>query len=183
MRVASRSSQRALGALMLASAVLLGASVACAADTARVERSRVMTMTRGVKIFHGLEYDLVDALRAGQTDKLDQLLAEEFEQRSGAAPSTPMPREEWLTGSSAKAPGALLISDLVVHERGELSLASFKQVLRGPNLTPFVVDVWRRRADGSFELVTRYVSDLGRAAAKPPAKGRVPAARAPDGKG
>jgi hypothetical protein len=168
---------------MLGSAVLLGTSAAWAADPPRVERSRVMTMTRGVKIFHDLEYDLVDALRAGQTDKLNQLLSEDFEQRAGSAPSNPMPREEWLTGSSARLPGTLLISDMAVHERGELSLVSFKQVLAGPNLTQFVVDVWRRKADGSHELQIRYLSDMGPTTAKAPAKGKQPAARAPDGKG
>lgn len=125
----------------------------------RVERTRLVTPTRLVTLIHGLEYDLVDALRASDRGALDRLLAAEFEQRNGVAPNQPVPRAEWLAGTAVKANGAVRIVDLAVHERGELLIASFRMALEGPRQLLFVVDVWRRSGE-SFELLTRYSSDL-----------------------
>jgi hypothetical protein len=141
----------------------------------RVERSRVVTPTRFITLLHGLSYDLIDALRAGDRATLDRLLAADFEQRSGAAPTQPVPRAEWLQGTALKANGAVRIVDMAVHDHGELAIASYRMALDGPRQLQFVVDVWRRKGD-DYELQTRYVSDLPL-----PAPGAVPPPR-PDGK-
>jgi hypothetical protein len=78
---------------------------------------------------------------------LDRLLPEDFEQRNAASPGVPVPRAEWLQANELKAnelkaPGRALISELAVHDRGELAIASFRLTLAEREL--FVVDVWRR---------------------------------------
>jgi hypothetical protein len=147
-----------------------------------VQRTRVVTTTRLVTLFHGLEYDLVDALRAPPGERLNQLLAGDFEQRDANAPAVPTPREAWLAATSLRAPGAVRITDMAVHDRGELAIVSFSLQLEGPGQTMFVVDVWRQRAPSAYELVTRYAS----AVAPPPlaAPATSPATgKPPDGKG
>jgi|JI8StandDraft_1071087.scaffolds.fasta_scaffold05076_5 pimeloyl-ACP methyl ester carboxylesterase len=140
-----------------------------------VPRGRVVTMTRFVKVFSDLEYDLVDALRAGNKAALDKLITADFEQRNAASPGVPVPRDEWLKVSEMRTPGPAVITDMAVHDRGDLAIASFR--LRLQDQEQFVVDVWRRKAADSYELVTRYASS------KPlPAQPAV-APSAPDGKG
>jgi hypothetical protein len=168
-----RASAAALACVLVA--VLSGP----AAAATPVQRTRVVTTTRLVTLFHGLEYDLVDAVRAGQTERLDKLLASEFEQREGRSAGRPVPREAWLQGTSVRTPGAVRITDLAVHDRGELAIASFVMDLEGPGQSQFVVDVWRQRAPGVYELVTRYASELRQA---PPGAAPV-GVKPPDGKG
>jgi hypothetical protein len=167
------------GALALACGLSAVLAVPSTWAAQPVKRTRVVTTTRLVTLFHGLEYDLVDALRAAPSARLDELLASDFEQRDGSSPAVPLPREAWLTANSVRAPGAVQISDMAVHDRGELAIVSFSMQLEGPGQSLFVVDVWRQRAPGSYELVTRYASQLAQQAPKAPPV----AAKPPDGKG
>ena len=169
---AVRVSRRLAAGLCLMA--LLSAAQAATPAPVRVQRTRVVTPTRLVTLLHGLEYDLVDALRNADTPVVDRLLAEEFEQRLGSAPHQPLPRADWLLAPQHKSTGGLRITEMAVHDRGELAIASFRLETDAPASRQFVVDVWRRKAD-SYELVTRYVSELPAAAA--PA-----AAPRPDGK-
>lgn len=165
---------------VLGLALLMLAAPAAAAEPP-VERSRPVTMTRWVKVFHGLEYDLVDALRSGERARLDELLAEDFEERRGDAPALPLPRADWLARSPLRAPGGVLISDMAVHERGELALVSFRLRLQGSGAVWFVVDAWRRKGqDDRFELLTRYSSELSGPSSTPGRATSPPAP--PDGR-
>lgn len=170
----SKASALALACCMVTA---LGGPPAWAAQP--VQRTRVVTTTRLVTWFHGLEYDLVDALRAAPSSRLDSLLASDFEQRDSRSPGVPVPRDAWLADNTVRAPGAVKITDMAVHDRGELAIVSFALQLEGPGQSLFVVDVWRQRAPNNYELVTRYVSDVARQApAAPPG-----VAKPPDGKG
>ena len=160
-------------ALATAGALLLSSAAVMAAEPAGDQpppRQRVVTMTRFVKIFNDHEYDLIDAVRAGDKGNLDRLVSAEFEQRNAATPAVPVPRDDWLQANELKAPGQALVTELAVHERGELAIASFKLKLKDSDL--FIVDVWRRKGADAFELVTRYASPIagsgtGAAAPKP----------------
>jgi hypothetical protein len=162
--------RRRLAAGLCLMAVLTAARAATA--PVRVQRTRVVTPTRLVTLVHGLEYDLVDALRNADSAGVDRLLAEEFEQRLGSAPHQPVPRAEWLQAPPQKSTGGLRISEMAVHDRGELAIASFRLETDAPASRQFVVDIWRRKAE-SYELLTRYASELPSAA---------PVAPRPDGK-
>lgn len=157
MRVKDLSRRRCAAGLCLMA--VLSAAQAATAPPVRVPRTRVVTPTRLVTLMHGLEYDLVDAMRNADTPVVDRLLAEEFELRVGGAPLQPVPRTEWLQAPAQKSTGAIRITEMAVHDRGELAIASFRLETDAPASRQFVIDVWRRKAD-SFELVTRYASEL-----------------------
>lgn len=143
----------------LALSTLLWTASAAAVAPGRVARTRVVTPTRLVTLLHGLEYDLVDALRSGDKAVVDRLLAEDFEQREASRPLQPVPRADWLLSPQFKSAGGVQITEMAVHDRGELLIASFRQDSDAPATHQFIVDVWRRKGD-SFELLTRYASDL-----------------------
>lgn len=155
-------------ALAVAGALLLS-SAAGAAEQAGdpPPRQRVVTMTRFVKIFNDHEYDLIDAVRAGDKGNLDRLVAADFEQRNAASPAVPVPRDEWMQANELKAPGQALVTELAVHDRGELAIASFRMKLKERDL--FIVDVWRRKGADAYELITRYASPIPGAAPAAPA--------------
>ena len=105
-----------------------------------------------------------------------------FEQRDARSPAVPTPREAWLAATSLRAPGAVRITDMAVHDRGELAIVSFSLQLEGQGPSTFVVDVWRQRAPNAYELVTRYASAVAPPPAAAPAT--TPATgKPPDGKG
>jgi ketosteroid isomerase-like protein len=169
------------GALVLACALLAGEGAA-AADT-RIERPRVVTMTRWAKVFLDLEYDLVDAVRGNDAATLSRLLAEDFEQRAASQPGEPLPREAWLRETDVRAPGGMPLGALAVHDHGDVAIVSFQMQLDSNHSTYFVVDVWRKLGDDKFQLGTRYLSPVAPAAK---ARRKAPAdtaARRPDGKG
>ncbi|HEV8690081.1 MAG TPA: hypothetical protein VGQ91_07290 [Ideonella sp.] len=156
-----------------------GAAPASSAAPQRVQRTRAVTMTRFVKVFTDLEYDLIDALRADDKATLDRLVSPEFEQRESTRPAEPVPREDWVKANDTKSPGIANMNSMAVHDRGELALVSFR--LRLQDKDQFIVDVWRRKGADAYELLTRYVSSTPAApvaAPAPPAR-----ASAPDGKG
>lgn len=141
----------------------------------RVQRTRAVTMTRLVRVFTDLEYDLIDAVRADDKAALDKLLAADFEQREASRPAEPVPREEWVKSNETKLPGVAQMSAMAVHDRGEHAVASFRLRLKEREL--FVVDVWRKKGPDGFELVTRYLTST------PAPVTPAPAVPAPDGKG
>ena len=155
-------------ALAAAGAVFLIATASAAETASPPPRQRVVTMTRFVKVFNDLEYELMDALRGGNKEAVDRLLAAEFEQRNAARPGEPVPREEWLKSGDLPVAADSEIWELAVHDRGDLAIASFR--LKGKEREWFLVDVWRRKAANAYELVTRYASPLAAAVAAAPAK-------------
>ncbi|WP_374568929.1 hypothetical protein [Ideonella sp.] len=155
--------------LATASALLLSSAAVSAAEPAGDQpppRQRVVTMTRFVKIFNDHEYDLIDAVRAGDKGNLDRLVAADFEQRNAASPAVPVPRDDWMAANELKAPGQALVTELAVHDRGELAIASFRLKLKDRDL--FIVDVWRRKGADAFELLTRYASPIAGTGNPPP---------------
>ena len=121
-----------------------------AATLAVAQPVRVMTLTRSVKMFSELETQLDDARRDHDTAVLTKLLAANFEQRNATAPTTPIPRADWLAQmGSPKAE----ISQMAVHEYGEVAVVSFADAAQHA----FVVDVWSKRDDG-YALSVRYLS-------------------------
>lgn len=155
--------------VLAAAGALLFSSAASAAEPAGdpPPRQRVVTMTRFVKVFNDHEYDLIDAVRAGDKGNLERLVAADFEQRNAASPAVPVPRDEWIQANELKAPGTALVTELAVHDRGELAIASFRLKLKERDL--FIVDVWRRKTADAYELLTRYASPVAGTPAPAPA--------------
>jgi hypothetical protein len=154
--------------VLAAAGTVLISAAAWAAEPAEAPppARRVVTMTRFMKIFSQHEYDLIDAVRGGDKAMLDRLLPEEFEQRNAASPGSPVPRDEWLKANELQGNGPALVSELAVHDRGELAIASFRLKLKEREL--FIVDVWRRKGADAYELLTRYAAPAAPAPAAAP---------------
>jgi hypothetical protein len=146
---------------VLTAAASLG--LAATASRAQPTRSRVVTVTRLVKIFLDQESRLLDALEKRDRAALEGLLGDDFEMRVGASPGTPIPRAEWLNAAlAADAPdvSAYLVEQMAVHEIDELAIASFLLQAADPGRkgappSVFVVDTWDRDGD-SWRLRVRY---------------------------
>jgi hypothetical protein len=153
-------------ALAAAGAVFLIASAPAAETASPPPRQRVVTMTRFVKVFNDLEYELIDSLRAGKKEAVDRLLSSDFEQRNAARPSEPVPREDWLKSPDLPVAADSQIWELAVHDRGDLAIASFR--LKAKERDLFIVDVWRRKGADAYELLTRYAAPVSAAAPSTP---------------
>ena len=164
---AAPSRSRVAAGLVLSSllglATLAAPAASQAADTPP-NGGRIMTMTRGMKIFGDAEYALINALVAHDKAALDALVDPSFEQRLGAAPGEPLPREEWLDQAPQHVSAGDRISQMAVHDEATMAVVSF--LLQRPGKgDAFVVDVWRKDGDKAV-LMVRYLS----AAAAPSAK-------------
>jgi hypothetical protein len=122
-------------------------------------RTRVVTMTRQVKVFMTLELELFDAQAAGDAERVDRLIAADFEQRSAEQPGNPMPRAEWRAALRSHWPGENFIEQMAVHDRGDTAIVSFLvRPTQGP--ARFVVDAWVKAGAG-WQLGVRYLSAGG----------------------
>jgi len=125
--------------------------------------------TRAASNYLRLERDLVDALATRRTDRLESLLDESFDARSGAD-IDPVGRAEWLRAALGKAHRDARVRDLTVRELDDVAVVSFVlDPLQAPGgrasgRPVFVVDVWRRSTD---KLLARYLGE--------PAPARAPA--------
>lgn len=136
------------------------------------QTGRVPTVTRLVKVFSGLEADLVAQVHSTDAGALDQSLDPSFEMRVGAAPGTPIPRDEWIRQARAASARPPRIDQMAVHDFGEVAVVSFREIpaQAAPARAAsgrFVVDCWKRAGDG-WKLAVRYVSDAAPEGVKPP---------------
>jgi hypothetical protein len=148
-------------------AACLATITAMAADTPPTG-GRIVTMTRGMKIFGDAEAALIRALAARDTAGIDAIVDPSFEQRNGATPADPLPHDDWIEKAAAETSTGDRFSQMAVHDHGDIVVVSFLLERKGRG-DAFVVDVWRRQSADKFLLVTRYLS----AAAAPAAGART----------
>lgn len=132
----------------------------------------IPTQTRGVKIFSDLENAWLEAVHQRDREALNKIVAPRFELRSAAAPGTPTPREESLSQSLQVAPFQSSISQMAVHEYGDVMVVSFLWKIDAAKKAAlpqsiFVVDTWKRNED-SWQVVARYVAPVAAGAANVP---------------
>lgn len=131
----------------------------------------VVTRTRLVAQYSDLEAQLASAAQKGDSAKLSQMLADDFEQWSPEPPGDPISREDWMAGYH---PTSFSMSQMAVRDLGETEVASFILHQRGMFAEKdaggdfFVVDVWRREGNRS-RLAARYLTRAPRAAVSPTA--------------
>jgi hypothetical protein len=127
------------------------------------QRVGVITPTRLVKLFYGIERQLLDAQAGGHAEAVKALLAEEFMQRSSLAPLAPVAREAWIAQARVMSPTSVSLDQMAVHEQGPLAIVSFVMLNNAGGSNRFVVDVWRVKEDEDhYELLNRYISDIPR---------------------
>ncbi|HET8874860.1 MAG TPA: nuclear transport factor 2 family protein [Casimicrobiaceae bacterium] len=132
---------------------------------------RIPTVTRLVKLFTGLEMDLVARTHAKDLSALDALLDPSFELRAGNTPGTPVPRDAWIRDARAAPRAPPRIDQMSVHDFGDVAIVSFRETAvagatRGGSAR-FVVDCWKRDGD-AWRLAVRYVSDASAQGVKLP---------------
>ncbi len=124
----------------------------------------IVTRTRTVAIFYELEQQLLDARLKHEKAALTKLTADDFEVRRSSAPSSPIPREEWLQDEGPGFPASEFhLSDMAVHLNHE-SAAVVSFIYRAGTGRIFVVDVWNKAGD-AWKLSVRYSAPAGPAAA------------------
>ncbi len=146
---------------LLAFSLLLPCSLTLAAEPMQPAAgseipSFIPVMTRLVKVFLELEAELDQALRQGDSARVDELVRDDFEQRIGSRPGTPIPRQDWLEeyAKQGKNLPALTISQMAARELGDIIVVSFKWAERN-KAGLFIVDVWKRNGEG-WLLLARY---------------------------
>ena len=123
---------------------------------------RIPTVTRLVKLFTGLERDLVARTHAKDAAALDAILDPAFELRAGNAPGTPVPRDAWIRDARAAQRASPLIEQMAVHDFGDIAIVSFRETAARASTrrgsARFVVDCWKREGD-AWKLAVRYAGD------------------------
>jgi hypothetical protein len=151
-------------------ATIGSAPVAQAADSPPTG-GRVPTVTRLVKLFSDRETALAEAIRAGDRNRTQELLTDDFEMRIGAASANPIPRAEWLSDMMRTRNPGESAAAMAVHDLSGSAIVSFTQG-RGANAV-FVVDVWRT-AGSDWKLAVRYAAPAGSATFSIPGAGAMP---------
>ena len=148
-------------ALVLPISLTYAAAAPPLIETAKTESQRsVPVMTRWVKVFLELETELDQVIRQGNRARIDELVKDDFEQRIGAQPGSPIPREDWLVEFSihAKNIPPLNIEQMAARDLGDIIVVSFKWVDRS-KAGLFVVDIWKRD-DNGWKLAARYADPV-----------------------
>jgi hypothetical protein len=115
------------------------------------------TATRSVAQYLDLERALADAVRERRRDAVLQMLAPDFELRSGETLDA-IDASAWLAAQQRTGEAATRVRDLAVRELGEVAVVSFfldPEPSGKTRPTLYVVDVWRQV---DHKLVIRYVS-------------------------
>lgn len=141
---------------LAAAAAALSLLAAVPVVQAQPSGGRIVTMTRGMKVYGDAETSLIQALSGKDAAALDKLVDPMFEQRGGAEPGTPLPRDEWLKAAQAETKDGDRVSQMAVHDQGELAIVSFLLTHAGGQGDAFVVDVWKRTAPDQVSLLIRY---------------------------
>jgi hypothetical protein len=152
---------RALAPLL--AAFLVGAAFAGAQPAAAQHPGsgpvRVVSQTRGIAVFSGLEAELAGALSRRDRKATDRLLSQDFEYREAASEGETA-RGDWIASPGSRAGGEL--TGLSVHEFPDLAVVSFTRVgAPRAGLAPraYIVDVWQRASSG-WQLLARYQAGL-----------------------
>jgi len=116
-------------------------------STLCMAQNQVRTVTRTVAEFGGWERELATAKSAADRAAF---LTDDFEERLCAAPSTPVPRDQWL----ASPPSNWSLSQEAVHEYGDVSIYS-ALADDGKPARISLVDVWKR-TESDWKLAVRY---------------------------
>jgi len=132
---------------------------------------KIMTATRQVTLFTGLEKQVLEGIQKKDKSSLQQLLADDFE--IWTPNGDPISLEDWLPAILGKYNlKSFRISQMSVRDFGDTVVVKFmrsqKAAFQGKDDSGeyFVVDVWRKAGEG-WKLSDRYVSRI-KAAVLPP---------------
>src|SRR5262249_43917239 len=142
------------------SIVLLNGGASVHGQPSAPGRTPIVTVTRLVKLFGGLENEWLTAVRNRDEPALTALLADDFEMRLASRPSEPVPRAEWIKHALASPPVAWTVHNMAARDLGCAVMVSFRLDPGGsaPGSRPvFVVDTWAQ-TEGNWKVAARYVA-------------------------
>ena len=169
------------------SAVLLWGASLCAQNTGTPQPTpaapqatpqtrgpaRIVTRTRLVSIFSGMENQLFGDVQKKDKAALTQLVTDDFAIWMPNDTGDPFPLDDWLQSIATDYTlKSFRITHMAAHDFGEVVLVKFevnqKADMKGKDASGqyFVVDAWLKTGD-SWKLSDRYISKV---AATPPAK-------------
>jgi len=149
----------------IASLVMLGALAGGQEPVKPTTHPRIVTATRWVTLFTGLEKQLLGSIQQKDAAGIDRFLMDSFE--IWMPGGDPVSREEWsraiLGGYTLKS---FRISQMSVRDFGDTEVVKFMRSqqaeFQGKDDSGdfFVVDIWRKAGDG-WKLSDRYVAKVG----------------------
>jgi ketosteroid isomerase-like protein len=155
-------------------AILLAASLALPAQEPVKPplNPRIITATRQVTLFSGLERQLLQAVQKKDKAALQAMLTDEFQVEMPNA--DPMAGEDWLDSVMAKdfTLKSSAIREVSVVDLGNAAVVKFERrqdaVYKGSAAGGefFVVDLWKKDGD-TWKLANRYVSRSSAVSAAP----------------
>jgi hypothetical protein len=150
--------QTAMTMSLVAAFLILAGAAPAQGQSATPGRSPVVTVTRLVKLFGGLENDWLAAVRNRDATALGSLLTEDFEMRLASRPAEPVPRAEWIKHALAVPIPGWVVRQMAARDMGCTVIVSFRLEpgADAPGARPiFVVDTWVQ-AQGSWKAAARY---------------------------
>jgi hypothetical protein len=124
--------------------------------------SRIVTTTRLVALFSGLEQELLTAARDKDHAAFDRLVSSDFQVWTPDPPGQPIPRAAWLEKfGGADRPSDFSIRQMAVRSLGQHAVVSFVLLEGAPGrqTARFIVDLWSSAANG-WKLTDRYLSPV-----------------------
>ena len=131
-------------------------------DGARAQtvRTQIPVVTRLVQIYSDDEQRLAEAINRRDAAAIERLVAKDFELRPANHIGVATPRAAWLAQSLKEAPTSVIISQMAVHDYGNIRIVSF--AMKRPAAPQAardiaVVDVWMLTGEKSV-LKVRYAA-------------------------
>ena len=132
----------------------------------------IITATRQVTLFTGLEKQLLQAVQKKDKPALQAMTTDEFQIEMPDA--DPLPGEDWLDSIAAKdfTLKSFIIRQMSVADLGDSAVVKYDRIQRATYQEKdesgefFVIDVWKK-SGGDWKLANRYVSKAGPAPASP----------------
>ena len=127
---------------------------------------RIITATRQVSIFTGLEKQILQAVQKKDKTALQAMLDDEFEIHMPDA--DPLAGDDWVESviTPAFSLKSYVLRQMAVVDLGDSALVKYDRILqstyKGKNDGGefFVVDLWKKNGD-SWKLASRYVAKVG----------------------
>jgi len=124
---------------------------------------RVITGTRQVTLFGGLEKQMLQAVQKKDSAALTELLTDDFSIRS--ANTEPQPGDDWLASVLGKdfTLKSFTVRQVDVADLGDFAVVSYVRTQEATFKTQdqngefYVIDIWKKNGD-SWKLSDRYVS-------------------------
>lgn len=133
---------------------------------------RIITATRQVSLFSGLEKDMLQNVQSKNRSAIESMLTDDCQIYQPN--SDPLGGEDWIDSVMAKdfSLRSFMVRQVSVVDLGESAVVNYTRVQEATNRSKpangefFVVDLWKKTG-GSWKLASRYVSQVSATATMP----------------